>query len=107
LSQAYSERAVVAWIQTWLISLSMYMNFDISEQQVVTTATLILEECYMFNIVEFNLLFRKMKKGEYGIFYGKFNGQTIIKGCIKFRKERGIILSKMTASDQNKIMSND
>ncbi len=105
LSQVYGERAIVAWIQTWLISLSMYMNFEITEQQAISTATTILEECYMLNIVEFNLLFRKMKKGNYGIFYGKFNGQTIIKACIQFRKERGLILSKMSEEEQKKIMS--
>lgn len=105
LSQVYSERAVVAWIQTWLISLSMYMNFEITEQQAVSTATTILEECYMLNIVEFNLLFRKMKKGNYGIFYGKFNGQTIIKACIQFRKERGLILSRLSENEQKEIMS--
>lgn len=104
LSVAYGEQVILAWIQAWLINLSSYMNFSITEQQSKTTAMFILEDCYMLNIVEFTLLFRKLGRGYYGEFYGKFNGQIIMNACREYRNNRGKVLSQKTASEQAKLI---
>lgn len=105
LTSIYSEKAIVLWIQAWLVSLASYMNFSITEQQAKTTSIFILEDCYMFNIVEFTLLFKKLSRGSFGEFYGKFNGQIIVLACKQYREQRGKILNSMTYDEQRKIMS--
>ena len=103
LTPIYTEKAIVSWIQAWLINLSSYMNFSITEQQAKTTAMFILEDCYMFNLAEFTLLFRKINRGNYGQFYGQFNGQIIMAACKEYRNQRGKILSGLTEQEQNEL----
>jgi len=81
LSDCYGDSNVSNWIAAWLVSISSKMDFQISSEQAVTTSVLILEELYMINISEFTLFFKRLLKGDYGIFYGKFNMQTIIGAC--------------------------
>jgi hypothetical protein len=104
LSECYGDENIVNWIASWLVVLASKMDFSISPEQVGTTSILILEELYMINISEFSLFFKKLLKGHYGIFYGKFNMQTILIACKKYRSERGLIISKMTESEQKKIL---
>jgi len=103
LSLAYGEQIIIGWIQAWLINLSGYMNFSITEQQAKTTAIFILEDCYMFNLAEFTLLFRKINRGNYGQFYGQFNGQIIMAACKEYRNQRGKVLSGLSEEEQKQI----
>jgi hypothetical protein len=102
LSDCYGDENITNWISAWLIVLANKMDFQISPEQVGTTSILILEELYMINIAEFTLFFKKLLKGSYGIFYGKFNIQTILLACKEFRMQRGKVISKMGTEDQNK-----
>ena len=103
LSVCYGEEIMIGWIQAWLINLAGYMNFPITTQQAKTTAMFILEDCYMLNIVEFTLLFRKINRGNYGEFYGKFNGQIIMSACKQYRSQRGKALSALTEEEQKSL----
>ena len=103
LAAIYGEDKIASWISLWLISLSKYMDFQISNEQADITSIDILSEMYMLNIAELTLLFTRIRKGHYGIFYGKFNMQTIMLACKGFRVERGGILSKMKEEEQNKL----
>ena len=105
LVNCYGEDNIVNWISAWLISVSAYMNFEISHQQSRTTSILILEELYMINLAEFSLFFKRLRKGQYGIFYGKFNGQTILMACSEFRMQRGKVISKMSEKEQMEILN--
>lgn len=100
LAAIYTEKAIAAWIQAWLVNLASYMNFPITAQQAKTTAMFILEDCYMLNIVEFTLLFKKINRGNYGEFYGKFNGQIIISACKQYRSQRGKVLVSLSEEEQ-------
>lgn len=104
LAEIYTEEKIIAWISTWLITISSHMDFDIQEQQIKTTSIFLLEEIYMLNLAEFTLFFKKLRKGLYGIFYGKFNIQTVVLAAIEYRKERGRILSALTTEEQSKLM---
>lgn len=103
LSDCYGDKNIANWIASWLVVLSSKMDFSISPEQAGTTSILILEELYMINIAEFSLLFKKILKGDYGIFYGKFNIQTILIACKEFRLQRGSVISKMDSEEQNKL----
>jgi len=80
------------------------MGFEITDQQARETAQYIFEEVGMLNIAEITLLFKRIKKGKYGDFYGRFNGQLILKACREYRKERGNILTKMSTDKQLKLI---
>jgi len=102
LSVIYSEREIIGWIQIWLIVLAKHMDFKIEPEQAEMTAIEILADMYMLNIAEFTLLFTRIKKGHYGIFYGKFNMQTILLACKQYRMERGTVLAGMNETEQIK-----
>jgi hypothetical protein len=95
LSECYGDKNISNWIAAWLVSLSSKMEFQITPDQAGLTSRLILEELYMINISEFSLFFKSLLKGKYGIFYGKFNIQTIILACKEFRKERTKAINQM------------
>lgn len=102
LAQVYGQKTVCLWIEAWLVNLSEYMDFEVSEHQTTSTSIMILEELYMLKIPEFTLFFKKLRKGNYGQFYGKFNGQIIMLAALEFRKQRGTILSKEPTEEQDK-----
>jgi hypothetical protein len=102
LSDCYGDENITNWISAWLVSLSSKMDFQISTEQVTSTSLLILEELYMINISEFTLFFKRLLKGDYGIFYGKFNIQTIILACKQFRMQRGKVFLNMSSEEQKK-----
>jgi len=103
LSICYGEQLIITWLRAWLVTLSNYMDFEINESQSRKTAMFILEECYMLNLAELSLLFKKIMKGHYGQFFNKFNGQIIIQACREYRKERGLILSRQSSHIQSKL----
>ena len=78
------------------------MGFDVSDQQAKETAIYMLEDCRSFNLSEMTLLFKQIKKGKYGQFYGRFNGQIILQAVKEYRKDRGLILLKMSSSEIQK-----
>ncbi len=98
----YGERPIVGWLSTWVINLAAVMDFDISEQQRRRTANMLIEELYMLNMAEITLFFKKLQKGDYGTFYGKFNVQTILIAAKQYRQQRGIILSRLPEKEQKK-----
>ena len=102
LSECYGDDNIANWIAAWLVSLASKMDFQVSIEQARTTSYLILEELYMINISEFTLLFKRLIKGDYGIFYGKFNMQTIIRACKQFRMQRGEVFLNMNSEEQGK-----
>ena len=95
IAQAYDEETVQLWLVAWLVNLSGVMDFSITEAQANETALFILEELYMLNVAELTLFFKRLKKGHYGIFYNKFNIQTILRAGKEYRMERGRELSKL------------
>lgn len=94
LANCYSEETVILWIETWLTYLSKLMDFKISPEQSNMTSRFIIEELYMLNIAEITMFFRRLIKGKYGEFYGKFNPQKILVSAMEYRKERGKIVVK-------------
>ena len=104
IAQAYHSNTPVIMLKLWLVNLSKFMDFDITDQQARETGQYIYEEVNMFNLAEITLLFKRIKKGFYGAFYGKFNGQIILKACREYRKERGNILSGLSTDEQLKLI---
>lgn len=100
LAQIYGEQTVTLWIEAWLVNLSEFMDFKISEGQSTKTAMLILEEGYMFNLAEITLCFKRIMKLE---FYGQFKASVIIGEIKRYRNERGKALTGLGSDEQKRI----
>ena len=104
IGQAYNESTPALLIKTWLILLSEFMGFEVTPSQANETARYIYEEAFMFNIAELTLFFKQLKKGVYGEFYGKFNGQKILIAAREYRQRRGEIFCRLSESEQKRLM---
>ena len=100
----YNEELPVLLIKAWLVNFSLFMDFAISPQQARETAIYVFEETFMLNIAELTLLFKRIKTGHYGEFYGKFNPQIVLRACREYRQERGKIISKMPSDQQKEVL---
>ena len=103
IAAIYEPSAPILLIRAWLINLASFMGFEITDQQAKETGRYIYEEVGMLNIAELTLLFKRIKKGQYGEFYGRFNGQIILRACREYRKERGKILVALSTDEQLKL----
>lgn len=104
IAEVYDDESVSLFLETWLVQLARDMGFQISEAQARETAILLLEEIYMLNLSELTLLFKKIRKGDYGTFYGSFNMQTIVIAAKRYRQERGKEVLKLPTELQQKIL---
>lgn len=104
VSKVYNRKTPIIMLKLWLVNLSLFMGFDLPDQQARETGQYIYEEVNMLNLAEITLLFRRIKKGHYGEFYGKFNGQIVLRACREYRSERGRILAKLDEKEQLKLM---
>ena len=80
------------------------MDFEVTPDQIDDTAKMLIQEISMFNLADITLLFNRIKKGHYGVFYGKFNPQLILVAAKEYRMERGRILSRLTTEEQEQIL---
>lgn len=100
---AYGVKTPKLLISAWLTMLCDYFAFDVDKRQIQETAGYIYEEAHFLNLAELTLVFKRIKKGHYGEFYGRFNPQTIIKAIKAYRSERGAILSRQPTIDFDEI----
>jgi len=49
-----------------------------TDQQTMETAQLILDEYKAITIADINFIFKSAKKGKYGVFYDRMDGQMIL-----------------------------
>jgi hypothetical protein len=87
IAETYNEKTPVLMLHAWLINLSMFMGFEITKQQARETAQYMFEELRGLSLPLVTILFKRIKKGRYGEFYGRFNGQKILIACSEFRNE--------------------
>jgi hypothetical protein len=87
IAETYNEKTPELLLQAWLVNLAMFLCVEITPQQARETSRYMIEEIRSLSLPLITILFKRLKKGKYGEFYGKFNGQKILIACIDFRKE--------------------
>ena len=87
VSETYNQFTPELLLQAWLANLSVFMDFEITDQQAVETSKYMYRELKQLTLPLLTLFFQYLKMGKYGPFYGKFNGQKILIACAEFRKE--------------------
>ena len=88
LMMAYDEESAYLYLSAWLLKLSSVMDFEVTPDQIDDTAKMLIQEISMFNLADITLLFNRIKKGHYGVFYGKFNPQLILVAAKEYRMEK-------------------
>lgn len=100
IAETYNQQTPVSLIEIWLLNMSMFMGWEVTDQHIRETALYIYEDNSFLNLAEITLFFKKLKKGIYGTFYGKFDGLKICSAVREYRMQRGQILSRMPESEQ-------
>lgn len=104
ITRLYDQRVPTSLLELWLFNTSKFMAWEMTDQQVRETAVYLYEELYMLNLAELTLFFKKLKKGVYGTFYGKFDGMKICSFAREYRMARGQILSKLPEEEQKRLI---
>ena len=97
----YSEDFQIAFTAVWIVNLNDFINAKrkMTPVQIEETATMIVQDYPYFNLADINLVFRKIKKGEFGELFAELDGVKILSWFEAYSQERA-----RTAADQS--MSN-
>lgn len=90
LRKTYSEDFMLAYIELWLVNLNDFINVSrkMKPDQMSELAFLIFQDFYYFNLADINLVFSKIKKGEFGILYESIDGVKILSFFKQYEAER-------------------
>lgn len=90
IKKNYSEDFLIAYIAVWIVNLNDFVNASrkMSPAQIEETAVIIYQEFYYLNIADINLVFRKIKKGEFGQLFAELDGVKILSWFEKYNQER-------------------
>lgn len=104
IKKQYSEDFILAYIELWLDNLNDYINATrkLNVPQMQEIAILILQDYYYFNLADINLVFRKIKRGEFGKLFESLDGTKILSWFDEYAAQR-----IDTAIDRNEAQSNN
>ena len=97
IKKNYTEDFLIAYIAVWIVNLNDFVNAarKMTPEQIEETATLIFQDYYYLNLADINLVFKKIKKGEFGQLFAELDGVKILSWFEKYASER-----MRTAADQ-------
>lgn len=88
IAEAYGDATLKVFVKTHLALLQKYLNVKddmLLDSSIVEELSLyIIEDCIDFSMAEFTLVFRKIKKGEYGLIYGRVDPVFILQSFSKY-----------------------
>lgn len=90
LKRAYGDDFQSAYVEMWIENLNDFLNVNrkMSEAQVAETAMLLLQEYYYLHLADINLVFSKIKKGEFGNLFESIDGAKVLTYFRKYAEER-------------------
>jgi hypothetical protein len=90
LKKAYSEDFMLAYIELWLVNLNDFINVSrkMKPEQMQELSFMIYQDFYYFNLADINLVFSKIKKGEFGQLFESVDGVKILSYFKKYEGER-------------------
>jgi hypothetical protein len=90
IKKEYSEDFSQAYVAVWIVNLNDFINASrkMSPPQIEETAILILQEYYYLNLADINLIFKRIKKGEFGQLYTELDGIKLLSWFEKYTNER-------------------
>lgn len=90
IRKTYSDDFIIAYIALWIDNLNDFVNAirKMKPAQMEETALIIFQEYHFFNIADINLVFRKIKKGEFGQLFAELDGVKILSWFEQYAQER-------------------
>ena len=90
IRREYSEDFQIAYVSVWIVNLNDFVNAlrKMSPEQIEETATIIVQEYSYLNLADINLVFRKIKKGEYGQLFAEIDGMKVLSWFEQYAQER-------------------
>lgn len=90
IRRKYSEDFQIAYISVWIVNLNDFVNAlrKMSPEQIEETATIIVQEYPYLNLADINLVFRRIKKGEFGQLFAEIDGMKILSWFEQYAQER-------------------
>ncbi len=90
IKKNYTEDFLIAYIAVWIVNLNDFVNASrkMNPSQIEETSILIFQEYYYMNLADINLVFKKIKKGEFGQLYTELDGVKILSWFEKYATER-------------------
>jgi len=90
IRREYSEDFQIAYVSVWIVNLNDFVNAlrKMSPEQIEETATIIVQEYPFLNLADINLVFRKIKKGEFGQLFAEIDGMKVLSWFERYAQER-------------------
>jgi hypothetical protein len=96
LEKQYGKDDLATLVSFMILQTARFFNLgnNLSEEQALETAYLMLQNYPHETIEDFTLMFREAKKGKYGELYNRLDGQIIFKWMEKYLEEKAIYREK-------------
>jgi len=90
IKKQFGDDFTQAYIEGWIVHLREFLNIGnkMNDEQTQETAMIILDEFYNVTIADINIIFKRAKMGRWGEFYGRLDGQMILKWFDSYFQER-------------------
>ncbi len=90
IRREYSEDFQIAYVAVWIVNLNDFVNAlrKMTPEQIDETATIIVQEYSYLNLADINLVFRRIKKGEFGQLFAEIDGMKILTWFEQYTQER-------------------
>ena len=90
IRREYSEDFQIAYVSVWIVNLNDFVNAlrKMSPEQIEETATILVQEYSYLNLADINLVFRKIKKGEFGQLFAEIDGMKVLSWFEQYAHER-------------------
>jgi len=104
IRKIYSEDFQIAFTATWIVNLNDFVNASrkMTPEQIEETATIIVQEYPYFNLADINLIFRKIKKGEFGQLFAELDGIKILSWFEEYAQDRARTAAELSMSSGNR-----
>ena len=104
IRREYSEDFQVAYVSVWIVNLNDFVNAlrKMSPEQIEETATIIVQEYPYLNLADINLIFRKIKKGEFGPLFAEIDGIKVLSWFEHYACERARTAADISMSHGEK-----
>lgn len=89
-AKTYTKDNAYLMVELWLLDLSNYAGAGnkLNDDQIQQLAKYFYQDAYALNFAELGLLFNRIKKGQYGEFYGSVDPIKIMNYLMQFLKQR-------------------
>jgi hypothetical protein len=104
IRKEYSEDFQIAYVSVWIVNLNDFVNAlrKMSPEQIEETATIIVQEYTYLNLADINLVFRKIKKGEFGQLFAEIDGMKVLSWFEQYAQQRARTAADISMSHGEK-----